>query len=300
MRCAAAYVKQLRLNLVSCAQHKTMSSKTKFSQQKIGNYLKQSKKFTVITSKEASTPKPSEQPSCAVDHENDSKDEIIQEMKKEIEELRLKLSEKEKSVENHENTIDLMKKENDVLKINLKQAKFLLKETSELNLQKDLKIAKLEKDGLNVQGEKLYDDFANKFTEAELKDIRSVRSGEKNDSQFVLLMMKCLYKDGEKEKLNNRSVTGKKYKGEQKLEITMEKKKTMLEMLGLRLKYELPGVSATAECKRRLDRFNQMIRSAIHNILSSSANLRKRSNADIDRGELQTPKRARHENSGKV
>lgn len=162
----------------------------------------------------------------------------------------------EKSAVVYENTIELMKKEMDVLKVNLKQAKFLLRQTSELNLEKDLKINQLEKENSNFVGDQLYEEFANKFTKEELKGIRSVHPGEQNDSKFVSLMMESLYKNDEKQKLKNRSATGKKYRGEQKLEISMEKKDTMRQMLDLRLKYELPGASTASEFKRRLDKLN--------------------------------------------
>lgn len=82
-------------------------------------------------------------------------------------------------------------------------------------------------------------------------------------------MMKYLYKNDEKLKLQNRSAAGKKYKGEQKLEISL-KKSTMQQMLNLRLKYEFQNASHSYELTKRMNKLNKLIWWAIHNIFNLS------------------------------
>lgn len=111
---------------------------------------------------------------------------------------------------------------------NLKIAKNLLRKSTEVNLEKDFQIRELralvEKDSTKGTDRKLpYEDFAVYFDSAEMKNIRSIKPGQRNDSTFILKIMTVLYKKNEAV-LNNRSATGKKYKKETKAEISFEKK----------------------------------------------------------------------------
>lgn len=167
---------------------------------------------------------------------------------------------------------------------NLRIAKNLLRQSNDLNVQKDLKIKRLvEQSGdSDVKSNDLYDEYSTKFNADELKAIRSTGPGISNDSTFILNIMRSLYKDEEMKKLDNRSATGRKYKGEAKAEISFEKKELMKNMLTHRITGELKNhFGAVDEISKRIGRLNELVRSAIHNIRSNRRK-RHRSESEVD------------------
>lgn len=154
---------------------------------------------------------------------------------------------------------------------NLKIAKKLLKKTSEVNLQKDIKIRELTKnEKLSVISDDLFEKFKNHFNSKDILKIRSVGPGLKKDSTFVHRIMKALYRD-DVDKLKNRSATGKKFKGNKKMEITFEKKNILNMFLIERVKSELSDQFGTSkEYLKRIGRLNTLVRFAIGNLSSKT------------------------------
>lgn len=151
----------------------------------------------------------------------------------------------------------------------LKVAKKLLRESSQLNLEKDLKIQQItsQKENSNESDEILFETFSKHFDPPDLHEIRSVGSGVKKDSTFIYKIMNSFYKNN-LDKLYNRSATGKKYKGITKHEITFEKKEVMEKMLTERVKWELRDQSCSSkEFLTRVNRLNKLVRFAIGNLL---------------------------------
>lgn len=153
------------------------------------------------------------------------------------------------------------------MQIHYKRCKKKIKKSSEIHLEKDIKIAQLQKQLKEVNGPIsliLFERFENNFNKAEMKMIRSIRSGQSRDSSFVLCIMKAHYKDNEIQKLYERSVTGKKQKGKTKNAITPPKKNIIEQMLKERLASE---VEDNDETIKRLAALNRLIRHSIVNIL---------------------------------
>lgn len=105
-------------------------------------------------------------------------------------------------------------------------AKNLLRKSSDINLEKDLRIQQiLNQSSLAInESSVLFENYSNRFDTREMIEIRSIGPGVKKDSTFICSIMKSLYKN-EPEKLSERSATGKKFKGIKKHEITIEKKR---------------------------------------------------------------------------
>lgn len=166
-----------------------------------------------------------------------------------------------------------LQKEIEVLTKNLNAAKSLLRKTNQVNMEKDLQIKKLAAESeAKKKSDHLFDEFSSDFDKNELTAIKSVGPGQKNDSRFVLNIMRFLYKNDEEAKLKNRSACGRKFKNEKKLEISFEKKSILKRMYKQRVDDELPELahSATAnEHSKRMKNFNSLVRSAIHNILKA-------------------------------
>lgn len=86
----------------------------------------------------------------------------------------------------------------------LSYAKKLLKESNALNLEKDIKLKHLLKqnDGIGAcSNGKLFVKHSQYFEPEELKTIRSSMPGLKSDSNFILNIIRSLYKGKELEKL---------------------------------------------------------------------------------------------------
>lgn len=160
------------------------------------------------------------------------------------------------------------KKEFELSEKNLKFAKQLLRKSSELNLEKDLKIKQLQQKNENEERELLFENYKEHFEFSDLVLIRSVAPGLSNDSGFVLKILRSLYKNDEA-KLGNRSATGRKYKGEVKQEVSFEKKKIIENMLIERLKHELQDkLGISSEFGLRIGKLNRLLRSGIYNIVT--------------------------------
>lgn len=165
-----------------------------------------------------------------------------------------------------------LKKKYKIVEHNLKIAKSLLKKSSQLNLEKDLKIKQImsqhENSNGNLQSDDiLFETFSNHFDTRDMHEIRSVGPGSKKDSTFISKIMQSFYKN-DLDKLNHRSATGKKFKGTKKHEITFEKKEVMEKMLIERLKCELKDeLCASKEFLTRVGRLNTLLRFAIGNLL---------------------------------
>lgn len=159
-----------------------------------------------------------------------------------------------------------------VLEKDLKHAKILLRKASDLNLQKDLEIKSLKqqlnKQKMNEKYDILFQNHSHRFENDEIRKIRSIKAGKRNDSTFVLTILKCLYKN-EEAKLNDRRVTAKKYVGTKKIELSAEKKQIMREMLEERVIDELGTSQDGNELGNRLNELNRHMRNALHNSLNA-------------------------------
>lgn len=183
-------------------------------------------------------------------------------------------------------TVNILQKEIKVLTKNFNAAKSLLRKTSRVNMEKDLHIKKLTTESeAKKKSDHLFDEFSLKFDKCQLSAIRSVGPGQKNDSRFILNIMRFLYKEDEVAKLKNRSVRGRKYKGENKHEISFEKKSKLETMFKQRVDDELPELahsSVTNEHSKRIKNFGTLLRSAIHNILKAVQKEECRERARVD------------------
>lgn len=170
--------------------------------------------------------------------------------------------------ETENNEIQILRSKNHVLEKNLKQAKSLLRKANDLNMQKDLEIKALKEklNGLNEikPNQMLFESLAHRFDSNEMKKIRSIRAGKRNDSTFILSITKALYKN-EEEKLKERRVTSRKIKNQSKFEISAEKKEIMRGMLEERLVNELKDTGESDEIAKRLKRLNEHMRNALKN-----------------------------------
>lgn len=107
------------------------------------------------------------------------------------------------SVENidHDDQIRILTGKIRMLEKDSKHAKILLRKASDLNLQKDLEIKKLKQQLIqrksNGKSEILFRNHSHRFGNGEIKKIRSVKAGKRNDSAFVLTILKGLYRNKE-------------------------------------------------------------------------------------------------------
>lgn len=180
-----------------------------------------------------------------------------------------------------DNEIKILRQRNLILEKDLKHAKILLRKASDLNLQKDFEI-KMLKQQLNIKNpsakknELLFETYSHRFDSTEMKCIRSVKSGKRNDSAFILAILKALYKN-EWSKLKQRRVTGRNYNGASKIEISAEKKQIMREMFNERLSEEIGSDSNEAdEFASRSARLNALMRYALHNSTNDKKNQQKK------------------------
>lgn len=194
--------------------------------------------------------------------------------------------------------VEYYRKKNVAMEKELKYAKQLLRHTSALLLEKDITIKKLsEKNGeKSAAAQKmLFTKYANQFEDDELKIIRSSMPGAKNDSNFVLNIMRGLYKGNEMKKLKNRTATSRKNKGSEKHEISFEKKDLITEMFKERLTAE--HQDDVTESSKRFKRLNDLLRSAIHNIIRRDQKPNKRMREGDSEFEEPRDKKAKSNNS---
>lgn len=165
-----------------------------------------------------------------------------------------------------------LQKRVEVAEGNLKIAKQILRKTSDINLEKDIKIQQLLKKNHKLNedpsGPLPFENFVGHFESIVMNRIRSTKPGKSYDSKFILEVMRSLYKNCT-EKLKSRSATGKKYGKQKKAEITLTKKEIMEGMLKERLTSELgdqPQVQLLIIS--RFKRLNRLVGDAIFNILA--------------------------------
>lgn len=155
--------------------------------------------------------------------------------------------------------------------VQCKLAKNLLRKSSQLNLDKELKIQQIisqqEKSiPISCSDGVLFKKYSDRFDADDLIEIRSVGPGLKKDSKFITKIVYSFYKN-EIEKLHHRTATGKKFNGKRKHEITIEKKRIMECMLIERVKAELKDqMEASSEFLNRVARLNLLLRFAIGNL----------------------------------
>lgn len=163
---------------------------------------------------------------------------------------------------------------NKTLLTDLKMSMALIKDASVTNLNKDIQIAnltkQLKKTSLNPESlpelnaktpdyQSLFRDFNGVFSKEQLKKLRSIPSGKRKDSTFVLACMRFLYPDPNI--LNDRSVTGRAINKIKKREMTPTKVKIITRILNERLESE-KGLDEI-EAFQRLDRVKKLIKDAI-------------------------------------
>lgn len=91
--------------------------------------------------------------------------------------------------------------------------------------------------------------------------------------------------------MKNRSAVGRKYKGESKLEVTIWKKDAMKKMLAERVNSELSGqTDRFKEASNRIQKSNELIRSAIHNILRQKEKKETKTKRSDENNEKAAPK----------
>lgn len=176
-----------------------------------------------------------------------------------------------------------LNKKSVVAEKNLKHAKKLLRYSSGLLLEKDIKIKQLMKrnnENNAISNGILFAKHASTFEPEELKIIRSSKPGIRNDSNFILNIMRALYKGSDLKKLENRTATGRKYNGNEKREISFEKRDVIEDMFKERLTDE-EQENMDESCKR-FKKLNDFIRSAIHNILRREKGQLKRTREEDD------------------
>lgn len=170
----------------------------------------------------------------------------------------------------------------------LKDAKILLKKSSQINLKKDLTIESLkQKLQLSKSTDTLFADFQSSFNFDDMKVIRSVQAGPRKDSTFINRIMSALYKGPETTKLFNRSAAGRKHSGIKKDGLTPEKKEIIRKMFLERLSSEMKNCegaseSELVELEERAGKLNRYLRSAIANILSAFKKVNSKKPSNID------------------
>lgn len=144
-----------------------------------------------------------------------------------------------------------------------------------MNLKKDLTIENLK---MKLESSKktqiMFTDFEASFDIDDMKTIRSVQPGPSRDSAFINKNFCALYKGSNRNKLFNRSATGRKHNGKKKECITPEKKEIIRKMFLERLSSEMENCDEQSEpeligLEKRADKLNRHIRSAISNILTA-------------------------------
>lgn len=168
--------------------------------------------------------------------------------------------------------LEIEKKKNEKLSIDLKKSVAIIKEAGTINLNKDIQMDKLMKRfqttsiSSGVQP-KLFTEFNGLFDNEQLRKLRSISSGKSKDSNFVLNCMRYLYPHPSV--LENRSVTGRQFKKMKKAELTPEKVRVVTRMLAERLNSE-EGIDDST-VSQRLHNVKTLIRYAITKLRQSKA-----------------------------
>lgn len=150
-----------------------------------------------------------------------------------------------------------LSKENKKLIKDNKLLKKLFDEVKNLIFQKDLKIKKLQAKLPMKKSVNLFEKSEHYFSSAGIKNLRSLRNGERNDSTFVTNCM--LYLHGGKENLSKRVVTASRVPNGKKV-ISPDKSEIVERMLEERLNSE--GNSSEAVLLRS-NRLRKLLNNAI-------------------------------------
>lgn len=178
---------------------------------------------------------------------------------------------------NSDSELSSIKKKMRICEENLKIAKSMIRKSSQLNIEKDLKLKELlenpeKSNDTCPSNDVLFDGYSDRFSAEDLTDIRLIGPESSKDSTFISRIMNALYKN-DLGKLNERSATGRRYCGTIKHEITFEKKEIMHNMLAERIKTEIRDRFGTSfEFSKRVKRLNLLIRFAIGNLKPKKGN----------------------------
>lgn len=147
----------------------------------------------------------------------------------------------------------------------LKHAQAVLKKSADISFEKDIKMKQLQEQLEKYRNTEipkvktsLFKKFHGFFSSEDLSKIRSVRSGQKSDSKFVLLIAKAFYMD--RSDISLKTVTGRS-KSKNTTAVTPEKKKIIEEMMKERVLNE-----GDENSNGRLKKINILIKSAIANV----------------------------------
>lgn len=142
------------------------------------------------------------------------------------------------------------------LKVNIDSAKREISiaakkyhETLILNLKKDIKMKELK----SILPENQFDEFANSLPTAIITELKCIKNVPEKDSNFILKIVKGLYRD-DLNKLNNKTFGGRK-----KEALTPTKKELIKKMYTKRL-------TGTLNSKEREANFGRHVKNAIETI----------------------------------
>lgn len=227
------------------------------------------------------------------DHFNNKNDFVARKFNERIQKVCDESSVKN-TAENTQNVdVDILREQIKLLEKELKQAKTLLRKANDVNMQKDLQITAL-KQQLNNNKQQLeskvllFENHAHRFDSTDIKKIRSIKAGQRNDSAFILQITRALYKN-EESKMKERRVTSRKYKDSKKLEISADKKEIMREMLEERVIDELEIADGSDAVTERVKMLNNHMRHALKNSVSANERKQKRSETIGAVSTLSTP-----------
>lgn len=142
--------------------------------------------------------------------------------------------------------------------------KHALNVSNRLCVSKDVKIERLLKEKSNrtvgklEQKQVMFEKFENSVDPSVLKELRKIQTGQKQDSSFVLMLVRHFYRD-DPSALFNRTASGKG-----KLPITPAKKSIMHELLKERV---ISEGEDEFRAELRSNRISALINDAICNIL---------------------------------
>lgn len=168
-----------------------------------------------------------------------------------------------------------LKKENEKLIKDNRVLKKLLNESRDMNLYKDMKMKRMKKDAekeievpkvVSRENGSLFKSYESKFSSSQMKILRSMGSGQRNDSKFIKHCAEYIY-DGIVEKLKTKYSGDRKVKG--KVPITPEKKLLISSIFSQRIDAEELNDETS---NKRLGRLNRLVGDAIYCLSKNSTN----------------------------
>lgn len=188
-------------------------------------------------------------------------------LKKKINDMKKKNNQIEIAIKTCATIIEKKKTEIDILQKTLKSTEFNLigtKEPAEKVIEPKEKKSKV----IQAEGSQLsFTKFFEYFNELELAEIRSIGCSPREDSKFITLCLKAIYK-GRLECLKNKSVSGRgRTKNESKEKLTPSKMPIIQEMFTERINIV---TNIDSERSNRLKVLNKLIKDGISNINRSN------------------------------